>query len=65
MTMIAGPLMSFFKRESSWDRMARPIGKAASSSLTRSGLTAGATIVFLSAASAATSAARRRKEGGG
>lgn len=63
MTMIAGPLTSFFKRESSWDRMSKPLGKAATSNLARSTLTAGATVVVLSAASAATSAVRRRKGG--
>ena len=61
--MIAGPLTSFFKRESSWDRVSRPLGRAASSNLARSGLTAGATVVVLSAASALTSAVRRRNEG--
>jgi hypothetical protein len=59
----AGPLADFFRRESSWDRVRKPLGKVASSSLARSGLTAGATMVVLSVASAATSAARRRQEG--
>ncbi len=52
--MIAGLLTNFFRRESSWDKVRKPLGRV---------VTAGATVVALSAASAATSAARRRKEG--
>jgi hypothetical protein len=57
-----GP-MNIFKKESTWDKVRKPLGKAASGSVARSGLTAGATLVALSVVSAATSAARRRKEG--
>lgn len=49
----AGPLASFFRRESSWDRVRKPLSRV---------VTAGATVVVVSAASAAASAARRRKE---
>lgn len=55
--------MGIFRRESTWDKVRKPLGKAASSGLARSGLTAGATVLALSVASAATSAVRRRKEG--
>jgi len=52
--MNTGPLTSFFRRESTWDRVRKPLGRV---------VTAGATVVVISAASAAASAARRRKEG--
>jgi hypothetical protein len=55
--------MNIFRRDSTWDKVRKPLGKAASGSVARSGLTAGATLVALSVVSAATSAARRRKEG--
>ena len=60
--MNTGPWGAFFRRESTWDRVRRPVTKAASSPLARSGLAAGATVVVLSVASAATSALRRREE---
>jgi len=52
--MNAETLTSFFRRESGWDKVRKPLARV---------VTAGATVVVLSAASAATSAARRRKEG--
>ena len=55
--------MNPFKRESQWDRVVRPLRKAAGTKAVRSGLTAGATMVGLSVASALTSAARRRRDG--
>lgn len=55
--------MGIFRRESIWDKVRKPLGKAASSGLARSGVTVGATVLALSVASAATSAVRRRKEG--
>lgn len=55
-------VMRLFKRESTWDKVRKPIGRTASGGLARSGLTAGATVVVLSAVSAAASAARRREE---
>ena len=55
-------VMHFFKRESTWDKVRKPLGRAGSGGLARSGLTAGATLVALSVVSAATSAARRREE---
>jgi hypothetical protein len=55
--------MRLFRKESTWDKVRKPLGGAASGGLTRVGLTAGATVVALSVASAATSAARRRREG--
>lgn len=55
--------MNPFKRESQWDRVARPLRKVAGTKAARSGLAAGATMVGLSIASALTSAARRRREG--
>jgi len=53
--------MNMFRKESTWDKVRKPLGKAASGGVVRSGLTAGATVVVLSVASAATSAARRRQ----
>lgn len=55
--------MNPFKRESQWDRAAKPLRKVAGTKVVRSGLAAGATMVGLSVASAVTSAARRRQEG--
>lgn len=54
--------MSIFHRESTWDRLTKPLVHASAHSLVRSGITAGATVVAISAASAATSALRRRAE---
>jgi hypothetical protein len=61
--MNAGGLMSIFHKDSTWDKVRKPLGKAAASGPARSGLTAFAAALALSVASAATSAARRRKEG--
>lgn len=55
--------MGIFRRESIWTRVAKPVRKASGLTAVRSGLTAGATVVALSAASAAASAVRRKQEG--
>lgn len=55
--------MNPFRRESQWDKVAKPLRKVAGTKAARSSLTAGATLVALSVASAATSAARRRRDG--
>ena len=55
--------MSIFHKQSTWSRVSKPLRKVAVPNAVRSALTAGATVVALSAASAATSAIRRRTEG--
>ena len=55
--------MNPFKRESQWDRVTRPLRKAAGTKAVRSGLTAGFAVVGLTVASAVTSVARRRRGG--
>jgi hypothetical protein len=55
--------MNPFRRETRWDKVAKPLRKATGAKAARSGLTAGAAMVGLSVASALTSAARRRQEG--
>ncbi|HSK32107.1 MAG TPA: hypothetical protein VK903_01355 [Propionicimonas sp.] len=55
--------MNPFRRETRWEKVAKPLRKAAGAKAARSGMTAGATVVALSVASAVTSAARRRQEG--
>ncbi len=55
--------MNPFKRESPWDKIAKPLRKVAGTKVARSGMTAGAAAVVLSVVSAATSAARRRGDG--
>jgi hypothetical protein len=54
--------MNPFRRESQWDRVAKPLRKVAGTKAARSGLTARAAMVALSVASAAASAARRRRD---
>lgn len=54
--------MRVFHRESAWDKVTRPLGRVPGRSLVKTGVTAGATVVALSAASAAASALRRRSE---
>ncbi len=54
--------MGLFKRESTWDKVTKPLGKVDGRSVARSGLRAGASMVTLAVISAATSAARRRAE---
>ena len=54
--------MNLFRRETPWDKMAKPVRKLAGTKAARSGMTAGATAVVLSVVSAVTSAARRRQE---
>ncbi len=56
-------MMGILRKESTWSRVTRPLRKGRVPSVVRSGVTAGATVVALSAASAATSAIRRRTEG--
>lgn len=56
-------MMRIFHRESTWSRVTKPLRKGRISTAVRSGVTAGATVVALSAASAAASAMRRRTEG--
>lgn len=51
-----------FRRESAWTRATKPLTQVPSGKLARSGITAGATVVAVSAASALTSALRRRVE---
>ena len=51
-----------FRRESAWTRATKPLTQMSSGKLARSGITAGATVVAVSAASALTSALRRRAE---
>ena len=55
--------MGIFRKESTWCRVAKPLRKARVSAVVRSGVTAGATVIALSAASAAASAIRRQTEG--
>lgn len=55
--------MSIFHKQSTWSRVSKPLRKVAVPNAVRSAVTAGATVVALSAASAATSAIRRRTEG--
>lgn len=55
--------MSWFRRESTWDKVARPLRKVGTGSAVRAGLTAGAAAVAVSAASSAASAVRRRQDG--
>jgi hypothetical protein len=57
--------MGILRRESTWDKVSKPIRKASATNALRSGLTAGATVLALSAVSAAASAVRRRQEGAG
>jgi hypothetical protein len=54
--------MSIFRKQSPWDRVSKPLSKVDGRSIARSGLTAGATVLVLSAASAATSVVRRKRE---
>lgn len=54
--------MNPFRRETRWDKVTKPLRKAAGAKAARSGVTAGAAMVALSVASAVTSAARRRQE---
>ena len=54
--------MNPFRKETPWDKVAKPLRKIAGTKAARSGMTAGATAVALSVVSAATSAARRRQE---
>jgi hypothetical protein len=56
-------MMGLFHKESTWDRVTKPLGRMDGRELVRSGLAAGATLLVLSAASAATSAVRRRQGG--
>jgi hypothetical protein len=56
--------MGILRRQSTWSRVTKPLRKASTTSVVRSGLTAGATAVVLTAASAATSAIRRKQESG-
>ena len=56
-------MMGILRKESTWSRVTRPLRKGRVSSAVRSGVTAGATVVALSAASAAATAIRRRTEG--
>jgi hypothetical protein len=55
--------MNWLRRESAWDKVARPLRKAGTESAVRTGLTVGATAVALSAASSVASALRRRQDG--
>jgi len=55
--------MGILRRESTWTKVSKPLRKASGTAAVRSGLTAGATVVALSAASAAASAIRRKQEG--
>jgi hypothetical protein len=55
--------MNPFRKQTPWEKAAKPLRKAAATKAARSGLTAGATLVALSMASAAASAVRRRQEG--
>jgi hypothetical protein len=54
--------MSLFRKESAWDKVAKPLARVPGRSVAKSGLTAGAAVVAVSALSAATSALRRRAE---
>ena len=54
--------MGLFRRESTWSKVTKPLRRSGVSTVVRSGVTAGATVVALSAASAAASAIRRRTE---
>ncbi|MFC4784207.1 hypothetical protein ACT8ZV_07020 [Nocardioides sp. MAHUQ-72] len=53
--------MGLFHKETTWEKVAKPLGKVDGRSVARSGLTAGATMLALSVASAAASAVRRRQ----
>jgi hypothetical protein len=55
--------MGIFRKESTWSKVSKPLRKAPGTSVVRSGLTAGATVIALSAASAAASAIRHKQEG--
>ena len=52
--------MGVFRKQSTWSRVVKPLRRARVPAAVRSGVTAGATVIALSAASAATSAIRRR-----
>jgi hypothetical protein len=54
--------MNLFRKETAWDKVAKPLAHLPGRSLAKSGLTAGGAVVALSVASAATSALRRRAE---
>lgn len=54
--------MNPFRRQTPWEKVAKPLRRAAATKAARSGLTAGATVVALSVASAAAGAVRRRQE---
>jgi hypothetical protein len=51
-----------FVKESPWAKATKPLAQVPGSRLVRTGVTAGATVVAVSAASAVTSALRRRAE---
>ena len=52
--------MNVFRKETAWDKVMKPLPQVPGRGIVMSGITAGATVVVLSAASAATSALRRR-----
>jgi hypothetical protein len=54
--------MGILRRKSTWTRIKEPVRRASGTTAARSALTAGATVVALSAASAVTSALRRKQE---
>lgn len=54
--------MSIFRRESAWDKVSKQLPQLPGRTIVKSGITAGATVVAISAASAAASALRRRTE---
>jgi len=53
--------MHYFKKESAWDKVTKPLTRLGGRTA-RNGLTAGAALVAVTVASAVTSAVRKREE---
>ncbi|WP_167305956.1 hypothetical protein [Nocardioides euryhalodurans] len=51
-----------FRKESTWQKLAKPVTSGSGGQVVRGGLAAGATFLAVSVASAVTSAVRRRGE---
>jgi len=56
--------MGLFRKESAWDKVAKPLSRVSGHQAARSGLTAGVALIAVSVASAVTSAVRRREDQG-
>lgn len=54
--------MHYFKKETAWDKVTKPLTRLGGGQAARTGLTAGAALIAVTVASAVTSAVRKREE---